>query len=46
VRILLEEKIEVKRLSWSLIESNFYTTDEYLNELGLDEELKKEIKNE
>ncbi|HLC95849.1 MAG TPA: hypothetical protein VJH97_00825 [Candidatus Nanoarchaeia archaeon] len=42
---LLEDELEKEKSSWSLIQSNFYSDEDYLNELGLDESLKKEIRN-
>lgn len=42
---MLEKKIKTKS-SWSTVKSNFVADGDYLDELGLDEKLKKEIKNE
>jgi hypothetical protein len=42
---MLEEDLKKEEASWGLIQSNFVTAD-YLDSLGLDEELKREIKNE
>lgn len=43
---MLEEDIKKEKSSWSSIKSNFVSDDDYLDEIGVDEELKKEIEDE
>ena len=43
---MLEDEIKKEKLSWSLIRSNFFIDDNYLNEIGIDEDMKRRIKND
>ena len=43
---MIEKIIKNEKSAWSTIKSNFVADENYLNEIGVDEELKKEIKNE
>ena len=43
--MVIEDIIKEKNSSWLSIKSNFVKDDDYLNEIGVNEELKKRIKN-
>ncbi len=42
---MIEDKVKDKRASWLSIKSSFLADRDYLDEIGVDEDLKREIRN-
>jgi len=43
--MVIEDIVKDKNSSWMSIKSNFVIDEDYLNEIGVNEDLKKRIKN-